>query len=139
MACGPHIRNETFREVVHHAHKPDAYRSAKDEVLTMSMESVLRSIKSAQSEADALLASAQEDASKAIGDARRAASETVSEATEGATADARATIDAARAKAEAEADKVRAEGAKAAEALSSSASGRTDTAVDLLLNAIHDA
>ena len=37
------------------------------------------------------------------------------------------------------ADKVRAEGAKAADALSSAASGRTDAAVDLLLNAIHDA
>ena len=34
----PLIRNETFREVVHHAHKPDAYHSAKDEVLTMSMD-----------------------------------------------------------------------------------------------------
>ena len=136
---GLRILNEASFDAGHHAHKPDAYRSAKDEVLTMSMESVLRSIKSAQSEADALLASAQEDASKAIGDARRAASETVSEATEGATADARATIDAARAEAEAEAEKVRAEGGKAADALSSAASGRTDSAVDLLLNAIHDA
>ena len=44
-----------------------------------------------------------------------------------------------RAEAEAEADKVRTDGAKAAEALSSKASGRTDAAVDVLLNAIHDA
>lgn len=131
--------NESPDRVVHYAHKPDAYRLAKDVVYTMSMESVLRSIKSAQTEADALLASAQEEASKAIGDARRAASESVSEATEGASADARSTIDAARAEAEAEADKVRADGAKAAEALSSKASGRTDAAVDVLLNAIHDA
>ena len=102
----------------------------------MGMSEVLRSIKTAEQEAEKRLAEAQEEASKILSDARRKASETVQDAADETVVLTQKILDDARSKAPGEADQVKATGAHEVSSIESNSASHQEAAVKMVVDAL---